>query len=212
MSSLSARPKFGFSHFSVAIFLVFARNVFTSLTGNPFFMTVSTLLPNLEQLIDIYAASIDTALNRDKVKIAERNGKREDLENYMKMLAGIVMGISSDRDILLSSGFEVTNSRGPVTPVGMPEGLKYSYIRGMSGTIKLRWSRASVREASSFVVEQGLGDPNNPQTVWSVVATPTKCVCLLEDLERGTTVWWRVYGIGPMGPGGKSEPVSAMIL
>lgn len=212
MSNVTARPKFGFSHMKVTIFLVFARNVWQKLTGNAHFPMVATLLTNLDTLVGEYADAIDLALNRDKIKIAERNGKREELENYLKMIAGILMGVSNDRDVLLTSGFEVTSEKGPVTPVGMPDGLKYSYIPGVSGSIKLRWSRANVREANSFVVEQALGDPNNPQTVWTIASTPTKCACVIENLERGTTAWWRVYGIGPMGPGGKSEPISAMIL
>ncbi len=211
MSNLSSRPKFGFSHMNVAIFLVFARNVLLKLTANPNFMTVAALLANLSTLIEEYADSIDAAFYRDKIKIAERNAKRESVENYLKMLAGIIMGISSDREILLTSGFEVTDGKGPVEPVGQVEGLKFSFETGMEGAVKLRWLRSSVKDAASFVIEQTVGEPS-PDSVWSIVLISKKCSCSIQGLTQGQTYSWRVYGVGAMGAGFKSEPVSTIIL
>ncbi len=212
MSVLHARPKFGFSHLSVAVFLVFARNVLMKLTGNTNFPTTAPLIPNLDAAIETYADAVDAALNRDKIKIAERNAKREIVENVLKTMAGIVMGVTSDREVLLTSGFEITDGRGPLTPVGQVQGLRYEFIPGVSGTIKFRWQRSSCREAALFVLEQTTGDPTSEQTVWTVVDMPKKCSCTITGLTPGVTYSWRVYGIGALGPGGKSEAISAMAI
>ena len=212
MENSVSRPKFGFSHMRVTVFLVFARNIFQMLTGNVYFPSVAVLLPGLSAANAAYSEAIDAALNRDRLKVADRNSKRLIVEAILREIAGVLMSLSSEREILMTSGFEITDGRGPVSPVGQVEGLKFSFTPGVSGKVTLRWKRSSAREAASFVIEQTTGDPTSPETQWEVADYSKKCTCDITDLIPGESYSWRVYGLGALGPGGKSVPVSTVAV
>src|SRR2546427_487926 len=134
---LNARPKFGFKHFSILSFIAFAQGVLSALTDNIHFSSIASFLPGLNDAIKAYGDAIEEARNRDKLKIEDRNSKRVALSAVLKAIAGVVMSITSDRSILVTSGFEISDGRGPVHPVGQPAGLKTAYIPGVSGSMKL---------------------------------------------------------------------------
>lgn len=212
MSTNFCRPKFSFGHFAIYAFFVFAKRVYERLLNNVNFPSVQAMLPGLLTHIQAYDNAIQEAMSRDTEKIADRNDKREVLESYLRDAAILVMAASTKREILATSGFELVEGRGPVEPVGQVEGVKFSFEPGVSGLVKLRWKRSSAKDAASFVIEQTTGDPSDPATEWKVASISKKCSCEIANLTPGEVYSFRVYGIGALGPGGKSEPVSTVVL
>ncbi len=213
MSNNNARPKFGFSKMSVEIFVVFVQGVITALTGNSNFPSVVPSLTLLQTTLDgLVEVMVQASVTRSKILIAERNAKRDLLESMMKELAGHLMSVTSEYDVLITSGMEITQARGPVEPVTEPLSLTYAIPFGISGSLLLKWKQPESKNASAYLIEQTAGDPNDPATVWTIIGNSRKCRYDVTGLTPGSTYSWRTYGIGALGAGAKSLSVSAMAV
>lgn len=126
------------------------------------------------------------------------------LNDALTQLAAYVSNIAKgDATIIMSAGMEVSSSASPVQPVDAP--VVQSIANGaMPGTMTLKWKRVS--GAKSFSVEKCL-DPVTPDG-WSNGDTATKVTATVSGLMPGKLYWLRVAGVGAMGKGPFSEPMS----
>lgn len=109
---------------------------------------------------------------------------------------------NTDKAIMESSGFEVIGKSEPIGILPAAQNLRATIEQDFPGTIKLEWD--TVHGASSYIVEQTMGDPANPATAWQEIAHPQKARYFVEGLTAGTNYWFRVIPVGATGLGGIS--------
>jgi hypothetical protein len=81
----------------------------------------------LLESIDAYSDALTAAGNGDRVLIAHKNKCRKELETLLRQLAAFVtMVAKGDRDILVSSGFDLAKEAEPKPAVTAPTTIKVS--------------------------------------------------------------------------------------
>lgn len=199
---LSTRPKFGFARYSDSELADKATQIHAMMSVNPLFPTPPVTYVALLALIQGFNSAIANALNRDKVKVAQRREVREDLEQALKTLAAYIMTITANELEIEETGFDVVERSGPVGVPAAPQNVRTSSAG--AGKVQVEWKRS--HGALSYIVEYTTGDPELPGTVWLQAGTPTQTKFTVEGLNPLTYYWFRVRANGTAGVSEPSAP------
>jgi Fibronectin type III domain len=186
-----------------------ARQIVSSLTGNPDFTTPHPPLAQItavaDALDDAFAdvqAAKQTVLTKSSL-LRERN---DDLDSQLRQLTAYIESISgNDESKILSAGVNVksvvTSSAG--TPLTAPTGL--SAAEGdHDGEIDLNWDKS--KNARSYVIERSVDPPT--ATSWTHEIVSLKSSTTISGLTSGARYWFRVAAVVTAGQTGWSDPAT----
>ena len=172
------------------------------MTGNPSFPAPNPDLALVSSAETALNVAIAAAANRDSVAIADRNTKYGFLYDLLNQLGDNVQDTAKgDKDIILSSGFEVRKTPEPIGILPAPQDVN-SDLGSLDGSIAGRWR--AIYGAGIYVVEINETDPND-EAAWSFALNSTKSRVLVEDLDPGKLYYLRIAAIGAAGQGPWSE-------
>ena len=115
---------FNFYRYSDGMLESKTHSIISSMTGNAFFPTPVPTLTEVQAAASDYAAALVKAGTGNRSDVADKNAKRETLTGLLRTLSTYVNLVANgDRTQLLSSGFEISKDRQPVS-ITKPENLK----------------------------------------------------------------------------------------
>jgi hypothetical protein len=167
----------------------------------------------LEAAHDTYRDALHAAVNRDRIKIAERDSARETLTGILKSIAGYLEVLAQgDTRKLAGTGYDLRKDITHGTGIGpLPAPTQFRLKRSdFSG--KLLVHAASVAGAASYEVDLADGDPTI-EASWRDAGTFATCSHIeLAELTPGKVYWVRLRAIGISGPGPWTDPLSLMVV
>lgn len=186
-----------------------ARQIVSSLTGNPDFTTPHPPLPQVTAAADALDDAFADAQTAKQTVLTKNSILRETndaLDGQLKQLASYIESISgNDESMILSAGVGIKNavSSGISTPLTAPAGL--SAAEGdHDGEIDLNWDK--VKNAKSYVVERSIDPPT--ATSWAYETVSSKSSTTIIGLTSGTRYWFRVAAVLAAGQTGWSDPTT----
>lgn len=202
--------KLNLARLSVPQLLVFAQEVNSKMTGNAWFMTPNPTLAALTSsysAANIAATAAEAAQQTAMQKIIERDNLVLALENLLTQLAAYVENASGgDTAKILSSGFAVRSTGGPVGQLPAPENMR-AEAGSDAGQLLATWDRVS--RANSYELAT-CTDPVN-ENGWAHRGSVTRTKFQITGAPSGARCWVRVRAIGSAGPSEWSEPAVAMV-
>src|SRR5437868_4199630 len=181
-----------FIHFSDRALAGFAQLILTNLTGSAVFTDPVPTLAEIGDAYSNFAEALIAAASGNRSDIADKNAKREVLENLLEALARYLnYTADGDRSLLLTTGYDVNKERQPVV-ITTPENLVI--INGPNPG-ELIVSVKAVKGAKSYVFEYTT-DATLAEGSW-VRITSSSRKNVLTNLESGKTYYCRVAAIGP---------------
>ena len=168
---------------------------------------------NLYSTAVVAAAALLNALDlvdkrMEEIQVVLWHLAEEAFDTLMTALGAYVDNVAQGaEDIILSAGMERRKQR---SPIGLP--AKVVNLKGRAsdvlGTIRLRWK--SVFGKKSYNVYMKLdGDPD---TMYKLVAQPTKASITFSDLASAKYYWFRVEAVGAAGIGAVSDAAKSIAL
>lgn len=184
-----------------------ARQIVSSLTGNPDFTTPHPPLTQIAaaaEALDGAFADVQAAKQSVLTKSSVMRELSDALDGQLKQLAAYIESISGDDESkILSAGVGVRNvvTSGIGTPLVAPTGL--SATEGdHDGEIDLNWDK--VKNAKSYVIERSADPPT--ATSWTYETTSSRSSSTIVGLTSGTRYWFRVAAVVTTGQTGWSDP------
>ena len=180
-----------FKKLSDSNFLTFGQNVTVSMAAAvDIFPAPVPSLADINTELAKYEELLQSARNRDKVRVDLKNLSKLNLQTMLRQLADYVNTTTSDSASLLRSGFEL--NRVP-QPIGMlePTGLKLS-DGANSGELTLKFK--AVKGASSYMF-QYTADAAQAEGSWISVPATT-AYHTFKGLSKGTTYYVRAVAVG----------------
>ena len=199
-----SKIKIGFSNLDVPKQVERSRKIQTAMLGNPDFPDPSPKLDVLKKATDLLETAYNESRGRDKNKIQIMKLRRAEMLGLIVQLSAYVQSTSAgNKEIILSSGFDVIQRGTPQPPVGQVLNLRLS-SGSISGSIKALWDR--VPGAKIYAIEIS----NDPFTdaSFKLTASSSKTRCQLEGLNPGTKYWVRIAAVGKDGTGKWSDPAA----
>jgi len=202
-----AKVKLNLRGLTTSIKIVKARQIVTSLTGNPSFTTPNPSLANVTTAATALETALEDALlarNNAVTKTAIMHEKEDALELLLRQLASYVESVAGDDDLkILGAGMEV---RSPATAAGPPATpAALSATEGdHDGEIDLSWDPVS--GAKSYVIERSPDPPTSNS--WAHQTVSLKSSASVGGLVSGTRYWFRVGTMGTGGQSGWSDPAT----
>ena len=145
----------------------------------------------LNTAIDEFQAAVLIAINRDRVKVVQKNILRDSLIDLLHKLGYYVLfAAQGNRVVALESGFTIAKEPSPVL-IDQPTGLKAEYTT-QSGELVMSVKR--VKGAAAYLY-QYTTDPTLKEDSWMSLNC-TQARCKLEGLTPGTTYYLRVGALG----------------
>ena len=208
-------PSSNLGHFA---YLGEVSHIIACLKITPYFpepWTAGLSQSKLLALFDIYQNAYQAALNRDLIKIDERNTARDNLNTELKKVA-LYLELVADGDMvkLKSTGFalrqEPTPHRTSGNPLPAPSDLRVTY-GVLSGTLDVHI--AKLADAAFYTVQVSTAvDPTDESSWRQVALSTTSQHILLEGLTPLQAVWVRVCGNASDGPGLWTAPIRIVVL
>lgn len=198
--TLFKQPKFyvmpskaltSFSKYSDSVLETKTQLILTSMAGNTNFPTPSPALTEVTAAATAFSTALINAGTGNRIDIAIKNAKREELVAAMRRLAEYVsFTANDDRSILLSSGFDISKEPTSVT-ITKPENFR---IENGPNSGQLKFIVDSVRGAKSYLHEYTTDDTLQPQNWQSNISTGSKLI--VSNLQPGTRYYCRVGAVG----------------
>ncbi len=182
----------------------FSRNSIEKMTNNPSFKTPMVDLAQMTTATDALDNAVIAAYTNDRLKIAEKNSKREALITLLAQQAAYVQSIAAgDLNVLLSSGFQPVSTNRSQVELSAP--VIENVENSASGQLSLRLS--PVKTAKSYEVRMAYGAVG-----WHTVGVFTQSRnIVLDNLTPGTLYQIQVRAIGgSTGASTWSDPTSRM--
>jgi hypothetical protein len=203
-----SRIKLNFRQLSIPDKIVRARQVVTSLTGNPAFPTPSPAMTVVTAAIDGLEtdhAEAQAARQSAKTKTSAQNQSEDVLDKVISQLAAYVDSVGGDNEELIrSAGMDVRAVASAATEnPGQPTALSAT-AGDHEGEIDLAWD--TVAGARSYVIEKSADPPTT--TSWAQGVVSTKSRATINGLTPGTRYWFRVAAVGTGGQSGWSDPAT----
>ena len=200
--------KNGFSRMSDALLETRSNQILNSMTGNANFASPIPTVMVMVTTVSDYSAALVMSGSGDRVRIATKNKKRDQLILALHKWCHYVMITSeNDREIAQSSGFELARPPMPRPPLPMPDtpaivngissGELVITIKPVPGSVNYRYELATLEDMR---VNQ-----------WTPVYS-TKIKQVFSGLTPGMKYFVRVVAIGNKGQLTTSKSVSHMSL
>ena len=197
-----SKIKIGFSKLSVTNQVERSRKIQTNMTGNLNFPTPAPALLAVKAATDAVETAYNESRGKDKNKIQILKLRRAEMLVLIVQLAAYVQSASNgDKEIILSSGFDVIERGLPQPPVGQVMNVRLS-DGNVSGKLKVAFDKTA--GAKVYVIEI-CPDPL-VEANWDAKGASTKTRFELINLTPGTKYWVRVAAIGKDGIGLWSYP------
>lgn len=165
-------------------------------------MSLNDHFPNPEPSIDILAARKDILADyiannsfRDSNSIKESAPYKQLLEVIRQLAAYVSRTAQGDREILLSSGFEVQSKKNDLQNPGFPENIQI-HVSDNRGSVKLNWEKVSGKNA--YVVQISSTNPETADAVWVTVGVTSKNELNIQNLNLGMQYYFRVKTVGKL--------------
>lgn len=201
-----------------AAYIPYVGHIITCLTDNPYFpLPWAPQVPSLVQIIAAYEGYQDdyhAALNRDLIKIEQRNASRETLTAMLiKLVPYLEMVAENDVIKLKSTGFGLRAEPTHTTlsaPLPAPSDFRVKH-GAMSGTLDLHIARLA--GAGNYEVQISLSiDPADEAGWQHNMISLTSQHITVQGLTPGQAVWVRVRGIGSNGNGVWTAPIRIIVV
>lgn len=170
-----------------------AELLMTNINGNASFPT-----PNPD-MADVLAAAtackewIEKSAFGDRRAISRRDQAYDGLLDLLKELAAYVsFTAKGDKQMILSSGFEVQKLREPSGALSQPIDL-LAKRSDKQGVVNLDWK--VVPYGKAYQVEYTTTDPAMPEAVWNSATVTSQSKAEIANLDQGTMYWFRVKAI-----------------
>ncbi len=180
------------------------QTVHKYMLANPNFTNPSVSMADFDAALQLLEQCIGNAAYADRAMIAKRDEQATAVADMLRSLASYVDAeAKGDREIILSSGFEVRNEP---TKSGEPTAPgKVEVILGIiSGTLIFKCKRE--KNVHTYIGEWKLEDAQEWQSVLS-----TGCRIKLEGLNPLTRYTFRMAAVNSKGQSNWSEEVSALV-
>ena len=185
-----------------------ANHILDKMYGNPHFVDLQPLLITLREATTTYIAALAKTQSSSKENTALKNQAREALIVLLKQIAGRVQTISDgDRNIILSSGYDVNKKWSKVGPLSKPTNFKLKQGNN-KGSIYLVCD--PIAGASIYEVGYTEGIPT-PNSIW-MKQTSTRRKITIDGLISGKQYTFRMAGGGSHLSRIWSEVLSSYVL
>lgn len=183
----------GFAKMADATLELRANQIHLALDGNPHFVNPTPALPALADAIAAFAAALADCRYADRLQLAIKNQKREELITLLHKLGDFVL-FKSDGDpvIAASSGFSVGKQPAPAPPITSPENLQ---VKAGYNTGELLTKINRVKGALVYLYQYAT-DTMMENDNWKVIVC-SRTRCIISNLPPGTKYNCRVAAIGP---------------
>jgi len=185
-----------------------ANHIIDKMDGNPHFADIQHLLALLRQATTTYIALLAKTQSGSKEATALKNQAREALIVPLKQIAARVQTISDgDRNIILSSGYDVNKKWSKVGPLSKPTNFKLKQGSN-KGSIDLVCDPIAGAGFYQFEYTEGIPTPNS---LWHTEDS-TKRKITIAGLISGKQYTFRVAGGGSHLSRIWSEVISSYVL
>lgn len=204
------RIKLNFRQLSIPEKIAKARQIVTSLTGNPAFPTPTPPLVAVTGAIDDLEsrhAEAQTVRQQAKTKTSAQNQSEDALDKIISQLTGYVESVGGDSEATVrSAGMDVRSTASATSDNPAQPGALSATAADHEGEIDLAWD--TVNGARSYVIEKSPDPPT--ATSWGHGGVSTKSRTTVNGLTAGTRYWFRVAAVGTGGQSGWSDPATRM--
>ena len=199
-------------------YIPYVGHIIACLTDNPYFpLPWIPQVPSLVEIIAAYEAYQDAyhaALNRDLIKIDQRNTARETLNTMLVKLVPYLEMVADDDVIKLkSTGFGLRAEPTHTTqtdPLPAPSDFRVKH-GAVSGTLDLHI--AKLAGAGNYEVQISLAIDPSDESCWvHNMSSLSSQHITVRGLTPGQAVWVRVRGIGSNGNGLWTAPLRIIVV
>jgi len=170
------------------------QQIFTALTNNPHFPGIGPRLAELQSANKVFSDAMALASNGDRVKVSAKNDARKALVAVLNAIAREVNFTSSDRTVLLGTGFNVSVESKSTRLLGAP--TNFTVLPGMN-TGEMIMNVDPVAGASSYVFMFGLSPVVNNTWSHSISTVSSIKIDMLQAMKLYD------FRIGISGPRGQ---------
>jgi Fibronectin type III domain len=197
----------GFAKLTDANLDLRANQIHTAMNGNANFPSPVPSMDTFGDAILAFSAALNESRDGDRLKVAIKNQKRDELVDILHLLADFVLFKSAgDSVIAISSGFSIGKQPAPAPPITKPENLRV--LQGEnSGQLSTKVKQ--VKGAKSYL-HQYATDVMMAQNNWLNIFC-TRSSCMIDDLQPGTKYNVRVAAVGPKDQLVYSDVVSRIV-
>ncbi len=198
----------GFSRYSGPDLTVKTDSIIDHMTGNANFPTPQPTIIQLTAAGSDFKVALAAADSGSKTDTANKNQKREVLENILRDLGLYVqLNGKNEETILLSSGYDLQKSKTHIGTLAKPENVKVT-PGDNKGAVKI--ALKTVVGADSYIFEY-TALPIIDATIWKI-KTSTKANVQISDLTSGKEYAFRVAGVGSDSELVYSDVVNSFVL
>ena len=183
------------------------RNHIEDCTGNADVTLPANFLTDFAAACDaLESANMAVSQNGGKTDTLLRNKRRDEVEDFVRQLAGYVEAqCTDDEEKISSTGFEVRKAPAPVGVPVAPQNLRAR--RGvLGGEVNVRWD--SVKGRLMYALYINSGDPNVEEG-WTLLLQTSKNYYVAEGLTSDHVYYFRVQAIGVAGTGPVSDSAAS---
>lgn len=182
----------GFAKMSDANLDLKANQIYTAMNGNASFTDPEPTMSDFSDAISAYATALNDSRDGDRLKVAIKNQKREELVDILHLLADFVLFKSAgDSVVAISSGFTIGKQPAPTPPITKPDNLRLQQGEN-PGELVGKVNR--VKGAIAYLYQYAT-DAQMAQDNWQWISC-TRSSCIIADLVPGTKYNCRVAAIG----------------
>lgn len=206
MATLLYIVKLALTGLSPAQLVERARAIIAALTGNADFPTPAPTLAAVGAAADAVEAA-DTAVlnNGGKQDYLTRNLRAQELRDQLTLLGAYVQVTSGgDPEKILSAGYGYRKAAEPVGPLPAPGNLRVVFSK-LSGQLDLTWDGVPGR--MFYEAQWNQTDPA-VEADWLPLVNQSDNRYSAKGLTPGKIYFFRVRGMGALGPGPWSDPAS----
>ena len=183
----------GFTRQSDAGLELRATGIHTALTGNLAFPDPSPTLDDLESAIQSFSTALINCRDGDRLKVAIKNQKREELITMLQLLGDYVLFKSAGDSVkALSSGFSIGKQPEPAPPIDKPKNLRVEQGKNSGELVnKVNRVKGAIAYLYQYATDAMMAEDN-----WQWILC-SRSTCNLLNLQPGTKYNCRVGAIGP---------------
>jgi len=190
-----------FARLRLVLLIAFLREVVIKMTGSTKYPEPDPSLASVTAAVDEAETAMEEASDGDRVKIAIRNEKDEQLREKGSDLAAYVQNQCGNLvSNVLAAGFKVRKTSEPVGKVGAPQDLRLSYT-GTPGEFHLRIGK--VRGKLNYTIQKS----ESVDGPYETIATSSSGRVVLTGFTPMKEYFIRACANGTAGPGPFSGPI-----
>jgi len=184
-----------------------AGTILASMTDNDFFPTPVPALTVLADALEGYSQWLADADSGNRSDIAIKNTRRLALEAVLRQLANYInYTAAGDRSKLLTTGFDVSKEREPIT-ITKPENMRVVNGKNSGELIaSVKRVKGAVSYMHEYILEEALETGN-----WTAF-TSSSAKFTFTNLQPGKNYICRIAAIGAKGQIVYSDPVGRIVV